>query len=105
MVWFVLALAVARKDQRLWVAGFFIGSMIMMRMIVELMATIGYPSGIMGWLDMPIMTRGLIVYSLCYLAYIGLFYFSPNAHGALLMAASIGFFFFAFFTFAIMTVL
>ena len=105
LAWLVLVLCVARKDQRGWVFGFFIGSMIMMRMLVELMTSIGHPNGLMGFMDTPVHTRGLIVYSIAYVIYMVLIRYSPNAKGALLMAASIGFFFFSFFTTAIVMVL
>jgi len=105
LAWLVLVLCVARKDQRGWVFGFFIGSMIMMRMLVELMTDIGHPNGLMGFMGTPVHTRGLIVYSIAYVIYMVLIRYSPNAKGTLLMAASIGFFFFSFFTTAIVMVL
>lgn len=105
LVWLALALCVARKDQRAWVAGFFIASMVMMRLLVELMQSIGYPYGIIGLMATPIHTRGLIFYSAVYLIYILFFHFSPNAKGTLLMAASIAFFFAAFFATAFLMVL
>ncbi|MCC7305514.1 MAG: hypothetical protein IT558_04550 [Alphaproteobacteria bacterium] len=105
LAWFALALAVARKDQRAWVAGFFLSSMVMMRMLVELMEGINYPDGILQIVPMSVLGRGLVIYSLAYLGYIGLIHFSPNAHGSILMAASLAFFFAAFFTFAFAMVL
>ncbi|MCE7887751.1 MAG: hypothetical protein DYH13_09675 [Alphaproteobacteria bacterium PRO2] len=98
VAWLVMAFAVAKKDQRGWVVSFFIASMVMMRMLVELMTYIGYPNGITGLIDMPVHSRALIIYSLFYFAYIAFFHFSPNAKGMLLMAGSIAFFFASFFT-------
>ncbi len=105
LAWLALALPVARRDQRVWVFGFFIGSMVMMRLLSELMESIGYPAGIMGFWVTPVFTRGLLVYSVFYMIYIMLIYFSPNAQGTMLMAASLGLFFLAFFTFALLMVI
>lgn len=104
IAWLVLALVAARKDQRLWVAAFFAASMVMMRMLVELMAYIGYPNGITGLIDMPVHTRAMLTYGLFYIVYIAFFYYSPNAKGTLLMAGSIAFFFAAFFTTAVIMI-
>ncbi len=105
LAWLAMAFLIARKDQRLWVLGFFAGSMVMMRLLVELMGSIGYPDGLLGVMDTPVHTRGLLFYSFIYLVYIAFIYYSPSARGTLLMAASIGFFFIAFFTTAFVMVL
>lgn len=104
VAWLILALVAARKDQRLWVIAFFAASMVMMRMLVELMAYIGYPHGITGLVGMLVQTRAMLLYGLFYIAYIAFFYYSPGAKGTLLMAGSIGFFFAAFFTTAIIMI-
>lgn len=105
VAWLVMALVLARKDQRMLVLAFFIGSMAMMRLLVELMVSIGYPYGIVGLLGTPVLTRGLILYSIIYVAYMAFLRLSPNAKGTLLMAASIGFFFIAFFVTALVMVI
>ncbi len=105
LAWLALAWCVARKDQRGWVVGFFIVSMLMMRLQAELMASIGYPDGLIGLMDTPVYTRGLIVYSIAYAVYMIVLRYSVNAKGTLLMAASLAFFFMAFFTAAIVMVL
>lgn len=104
LAWLVMAFAVARKDQRGWVLAFFIASMVMMRMLVELMTYIGYPNGITGLIDTPVHTRALVIFSFFYIAYIAFFHFSPNAKGMLLMAGSIAFFFMSFFTTAVVMI-
>lgn len=103
--WLILAYLVARKDQRAWVIGFFASSMLMMRMMVELMVSIGYPDGLLGLLATPVHTRALILYSLSYVVYMAFVYFSPNAKGTLLMATSIAIFFASFFATAFIMVL
>lgn len=105
LAWLALAWCVARKDQRGWVLGFFIASMLMMRLLAELMTSIGYPDGIVGLMDTPVYTRGLFVYSIAYAVYMIVLRYSMNAKGTLLMAVSLAFFFFSFFTTAIVMVL
>lgn len=106
MLWLGMAMMIARRDQRPWVAAFFIASMVMMRLLSELMGWIGYPDGLLGLIKtFPVHTRALVVYSLTYIIYMGFLYYSPGARGMLLMAASIGFFFTAFFTTAIVMIL
>lgn len=103
--WLLMGLCLARKDQRLWVLGFFVCSMIMMRMMAELMDSIGYPSGLIGLMETPVLTRGLLIYSVAYVLYMAIVRYSPNAHGTLLMALSLAFFFAAFFICAFVMVL
>lgn len=105
LAWLAMAFLIARRDQRGWVVAFFLGSMVMMRLLAELMASIGHPFGLIGFMNASVHTRGLIIYSLAYVGYIAFIRYSPNARGTLLMAASIAFFFGAFFTTALVMVL
>jgi hypothetical protein len=102
--WLLMAFIVAKKDQRVWVIAYMVGSMVMMRMLSELMDHIGFPNGITGWVDTPVHTRALLIYSLSYIAFIAFFYYNPNARGTLLMAAAIAFFFATFFTTAVIMI-
>lgn len=99
-----MAFFVAKKDQRAWVVSYMVGSMVMMRLLSELMSHIGFPNGITGWIDTPVHTRALLIYSVSYIGYIAFFYYNPNARGTLLMAASIAFFFATFFTTAVIMI-
>ncbi len=103
--WLIMAYFIARKDQRAWVMGFYISSMLMMRLLTELMVSINHPNGLIGLVETPVHTRALILYSLSYVAYMLFIYFSPNAKGTLLMATSIAIFFASFFTTALVMVL
>lgn len=97
LAWLVMAFAIARKDQRAWVFGFFAAGMLMMRLWDEMIVSLGYPDGMLRLISTPVHTRLLLSYSCVYLAYICLIRYSPNAKGTLLMMASILFFFAAFF--------
>lgn len=98
LIWIVLAFLVARKEQRPWVLGFFAGSMLMMRLEVELMQSTGFERGFIGLLDYGAQSRGLVVYSLFYVFYLVWIQFSSYAKGTILMAGSISVFFMAAFT-------
>lgn len=105
LIWLPAGLLVIHKKQRLWAAGFFIGSMIMMRLLVDLIESIGYPQGILPVLDAPLFTRGLVVYSAFYAFYILLAAISPKSIAPVFIAASISIFFMASITAVIVMIL
>jgi hypothetical protein len=105
VIWLPLAWFVVHKEQRLWAVGCILSCMVMMRMLSELMISIGYPRGLIGLWSMPVHDRGLLVYSFFYFVYLVLAYYSPYSKGALFMAASITIFFAASFTYALVMVL
>lgn len=98
VLWLPVALLIVKRHQRFVVLGFFVFCMVMMRMQIELMASIGYPNGLLGLIGYDAKIRGLAVYSLAYVIYLVLVLFSPYARGTLLMAASISVFFAALLT-------
>ncbi len=105
VLWLPAGLAVVHKQQRFYAAGFFTGSMIMMRLLAELMESIGFPNGMIGLLHGAVSLRGLIVYSLSYLFYILFLYARPQTPPALLLAGSISVFFITAVLFTIIMVL
>ncbi|GJL85823.1 MAG: hypothetical protein DHS20C02_15980 [Micavibrio sp.] len=72
--------------------------MFMMRMEIELMTEIDKEHGILTLLHSHIHNRLLIVYSFIYIIFFVLSYYSQNTRGAIFMAATISFFFFALIT-------
>ena len=96
LIWVALGLLCARKDQRPWVIGSFVANMIMMRLLVELVDSTGFPNGYLGILDYPALNKGLIVYSLFYAFFLVWVLFSPYAKGTILMGVSISLFFSGF---------
>ena len=105
MLWLLLALFFVHGKQRLLATSFFIASMVMMRLQVELMGAIGYERGIIGVISMPVFSRGLIVYSAFYLGYILLAHYSKESRPAVFLAASISIFFMALFVSSVVMVL
>ncbi len=104
-LWIPVGLLVVHKKHRLWAVGFIAACMLMMRLQVELLAGVGYERGIVGLMDSHIFNRGLVVYSVIYIIYFLLAYYSPGTRGSVFMAASISIFFFALFLSMIVMVL
>ena len=105
LIWIPLGFFAVHKEQRGWTIGYIIGCMMMMRLQVEVMQEIGYPTGISGLLNYQVFDKGLIVYSIFYALYLVLGHYSPNTKGPVFMAASISLFFTAFFVSSIVMVL
>lgn len=104
-IWLPVALLILHKGQRLWAIGFFILCFSMMRLLIELMESIGYPRGILPLLDAPLFLRGLITYSIFYVLYILMAYFSPGGYRSVFIAASISTFILASITAAVIMAL
>ncbi len=105
LAWALPMSLMLHKPQRLMGLGLLGSCMLMMRMMSELMISIGYPSGIMNILKNDVFTRGLIIYSVFYFLYIIMSHYSPDTKGTIFLAASISIFFGASFTFALAMVL
>ncbi len=98
-------LVVVHKRQR-WIAlGFLVSSMIMMRLMIELIESTGFPGGILPFLSVNQFSRGLGTYSIFYLAYAILAHYSPDTDNSIFLSGSIGMFFTAAFVFALVMVL
>jgi hypothetical protein len=104
-LWIPVALIVCHKHQKAMAALYVVCSMVMMRLMIELMASIGYPFGLIGILDAPVALRGQIVYHIFYAIFMALAYFSRETRGALLLAAALSMFFITAVVFSIVMVL
>jgi hypothetical protein len=96
-LWLIPALFFAHKGQRLCLAGLVLSGMILLRLQVELMQSMGYPFGMLMLVPLPLFLRGLAVYSLFYLGFLVFARSAPQSQGALFMAATMSVFFAAFF--------
>ena len=94
-LWVVAAFLVVHRDHRWWTIGLIVSCMFMMRMEIELMVGIGHERGILTFMKSHIHNRLLFVYSLLYMVFFIMAYYSQNTRGAIFMAATISFFFFA----------
>lgn len=97
-LWLLVVLFALHARHRIIAVFFILGGMVMMRMQVELMEVIGYPTGILNILDSHAFDRGLMTYSVFYLLYTLLMYFSAGSLRVVSVAASISIFFMALFT-------
>ena len=97
-IWLPIALFVLHTDQRWISVAFFLSCFMMMRLQIEMLTSMGYPTGILPLIDWPVRNTAMIVYMLFYIAYIGLAYWSPRTNKHIFLAASISIFFAATIT-------
>ncbi|MFP4313103.1 MAG: hypothetical protein ACLFR0_02140 [Alphaproteobacteria bacterium] len=105
IIWIPIVLLIVTKEQRIWALGFLFSCMLMMRLQVEVMHETGYPQGFTNFMTSDAFDRGLVVYSVFYVAYLILTHYSPNTRGALFIAGSISIFFMAFFSSSLIMIL
>ena len=105
MIWLPIMLVIVHKRQRFMALGFVLSCMLMMRLMAELMDSIGYPTGILPFMTSHVFYRGIVVYTVFYALYAALAYYSPNTRSSVFLAASISIFFVAGFAFALLMLL
>ena len=105
LIWLPIGLLVVHKEQRWMTAAFFISCFIMMRLQIEMMVSLGFPTGFLPLITWPVQNTALIIYMLFYLAFLGIAYWSPNSNKHIFLAATISIFFAALFTSMIIMVL
>ncbi len=105
LIWLPVSLLVVHKGQRVLALAYFAACMLMLRLQVELISSIGYPTGILPLLNSGLFLRGLVVYALFNAGYLVIAYFSPGSDKHVFLAASISIFFAALFTSMIIMVL
>ena len=98
VIWLPIAFFAVHKRHRWWSVAFVFTCMLMMRMQIELVTYGGFDTGIMGFVEMDVYTRGLITYSVFYALFLLMAYFSPRTQGVVFMGACLAIFFFAFVT-------
>ena len=104
-IWMPIAYFIVHKKHRWWALGFVIISMILIRLLAEVMISIGYENGIMGFMTSNVHTRGIAVSSFYYILFIIIAHFSPKTEGVVFLAACLSFFFAIFVTVAIVMLL
>lgn len=97
LIWLPVGLFVVHKGQRICTASYFIGCALMMRMQIELMASIGYANGILPLLTSSLFMRGLVVYTIFHVLFLIMAYFSPRSDKHVMLSATISIFFAAMF--------
>ena len=105
VIWLPIAFFVVHKDQRWMTLAFFLSCFFIMRLQIEMLVSLGYPTGFLPLIKWPVQYTGLGVYSLFYAAYILMAYFSPGSNKHIFLAASISIFFAAILTSMVFMVL
>ena len=101
VIWIPVLFFGVHKKHRWWALGFVISSIIISRLLAEVMVYIGYPTGIMGLMELNVYKRGIIVTSFFYILLLILAHFSRRTEGVVFLAACLTFFFMIFATTAI----
>lgn len=96
LVWLPLSFFLVNKNQRWTTVAVLVGCMVIMRLQAELFEWIGYPRGLLGMLDMPAYSRGLVFYSILYAIFLLIVYRSTHLKGSLLLSMGLGFLFAGF---------
>lgn len=96
MVWLPLAWFVVAKHHRWLMIAFIIVCGMTMRTQVELMESTGFEKGMLPFLDMPLLTRGLLGYGIIIGLFLILAHFSQRTDRIVFLAASISIYIFAF---------
>ena len=87
LIWIPIAMVVVHKRQVLKSIAFILACILTLRTQIEIMESIDRANGILGWVDMGLYERGLIIYGLLIGVFLILAHFSPRTHGAVFLAA------------------
>jgi hypothetical protein len=105
LLWIPAAFMLLPLRQALKMTLLILSCVFTLRLQIELMEQIGYPYGILSLLDFPQLWRGYVVYG----GFITLFFvlskFSKNVSAYVFIAASLTFYFAAFFTSSVVMML
>ncbi len=105
IIWLPIILFTVHKAHRWWSVGFVISSMILVRLLAEIMVYIGHENGIMGFVTANVHTRALLVSSFFYIIFIIVAHYSTGTRGVVFMAGCLTFFFAIFVTCSLVMVL
>lgn len=97
IIWIPIVFFLVHKKHRWISVAFVISCMILIRLIAEVMVFIGYEKGIMGFVDMNVHMRGLIISSAFYVLFLLMAHFSSQTDRIVFMAACLSIFFMIFF--------
>lgn len=98
LLWIPVIFFLVHKQHRWWAGAFALSCVTLMHMQVELMQSLGFTNGFIGFTGFSAYDRALIVYSIFYILFLIMAHFSPRTIGVVFMAACISIMFMAFFT-------
>lgn len=93
ILWIPVLFFGVHKKHRWYACGFATGSIILVHTMSEIMTSIGYPNGIIGYISLDVHSRLLIISIIIYSAFLLVARFSSKTLGVVFMAASLTFFF------------
>ncbi len=96
LLWIPLSLVIIEKGRKIKTAFFAGACVLMLRLQIELMQSVGFPRGVFGLIDMGLLPRGQITYGLFIFFFLILSHFSPGVDKHVHIAASITIFITAF---------
>ena len=96
LAWVPIALLLLHKGQHFKGVMFVLTCVLALRLQIEFMEEIGYPSGLLPFLNFPLLQRGFIAYSAFIAAFLILSHFSREKDPFVYIAAAITVFIVAF---------
>ena len=96
LIWVPVAFFVAHKGHRIKTVFFILACVAVLRLQVDVMAQLGYPTGILTFFDMPLLVRGYILYGLFIALFLVLARLSRGTNQFVFLAATISTFLLAF---------
>ncbi len=96
LLWLPLAWVSVHRAQRWLAMAFVLGCIGTLRLQYELLVSIGYGRGLLGWLPLNPFSRGLIAYGLFITVFLILSHYSPRTGGVIYMGAALSMYIFAF---------
>lgn len=96
LIWLPLGWFVVRPHQRLMTVTFIATCILTLRTQAELIASTGFDTGFMRFMDSPILARGMIVYGVVIMLFLILAYYSPRTKGVIFFAATLSIYILAF---------
>ena len=95
-LWLPIAWFVVHKHQRLKAFLFVMSCIMTLRLQVQLMEEINYPTGMLSLLDSHVLYRGQIIYSIVIMLFLILAYFSSKTLKIVFFAACLSIYFLTF---------
>ncbi len=95
LLWLPVALLAARRGHRLMAAAFVLICAFTLRLQIELMESIGYGHGILGFMDAGLYSRGLVCYGIVTAFFLLLARLSPGTMKTVFLAAGLSLYIFA----------
>ena len=89
LIWVPVAFLAVERGKKLFTVAFVLSCAFLVRLQVELLRDLGYPRGIFGLMDAPLLTRGMVTYGLFIGLFLCLAFFSKGGDRNVHMAASI----------------